>query len=89
MTTTNYSLPTISATDDIDFVNDINAMMSAIDTALYDISSKENPELEQLKTDVSGLKKTVSQLQNTIKSYVKITTYGDLDQHGALTIKEA
>ena len=96
MATTNYSLPTLSASDSIDLVNDINAMMTAIDTAMHGISSGKNTELEQLKTTVSGLQQTVSQLQktltqlqSTISSYEKITTYGNLDQYGALTIKEA
>lgn len=95
MPTTNYNIPTLNASDTIDLVNDINAMMKAIDTALHGISSSENPELKQLKTDVSGLKTTVSQLrttltqlQSTISTYEKITTYGDLDQYGALTTKE-
>lgn len=96
MTTTYYSIPELSASDSIDLVNDINAMMTAIDTAMHGISSSENPELEQLKTSVSGLQQTVSQLQktltqlqSTISSYEKITTYGDLDQYGALTTKGA
>ena len=96
MATTNYKIPTLNATDTIDLVNDINAMMAAIDSAMHGISSGEKPELEQLKTTVSGLQKTVSQLQTTvtqlqgtINSYEKITTYGDLDQYGALTTKEA
>ena len=92
--TTNYNIPTLNSTDTIDLVNDINAMMKAIDTAMYGISSAENPELKQLQTDVTGLKTTVSQLkttlanlQGTISSYAKITTYGDLDKYGAITIK--
>lgn len=96
MATTYYSIPTLSASDSIDLVNDINAMMTAIDTAMHGISSSENPDLKQLQTTVSGLQQTVSQLkttltqlQSTISSYKKITTYGELDQHGALTIKEA
>lgn len=96
MATTYYSIPTLSATDTIDLVNDINAMMTTIDTALHGISSGENPELEQLQTTVtqlqstvSGLQSTVTQLQGTISTYEKITTYGDLDQYGALTTKEA
>lgn len=96
MPTPNYNIPTLSATDTIDFVSDINAMMNAIDTALHGISAGENPELEQLQTTVSGLEQTVSQLQTTltqlqgtISSYEKITTYGDLDQYGAITTKEA
>lgn len=96
MATTYYSIPTLNATDEIDLVNDINAMMTTIDTALHGISSGENPELEQLQTTVSGLQQTVSQLQasltqvqSTIGKYEKITTYGDLDQYGALTTKEA
>lgn len=96
MATTYYSIPTLNATDTIDLVNDINAMMNTIDTALHGISSGENPELNQLKTTVQGLQSTVSQLQTTltqlqgtISSYEKITTYGDLDQYGALTTKEA
>ena len=96
MATTYYSIPTLNATDAIDLVNDINAMMTTIDTALHGISSGENPELEQLQTTVSGLQQTVSQLQTsltqvqgTISKYEKITTYGDLDQYGALTTKEA
>lgn len=96
MATPNYNIPTLNASDSIDLVNDINAMMTAIDTAMHGISSVENPELEQLQTTVSGLQQTVSQLQttltqlqSTISSYEKITTYGELDQYGALTIKEA
>lgn len=96
MPTPNYNIPTLNAKDTIDLVNDINAMMNAIDTVLHGISSGENPKLEQLQTDVSGLKTTVSQLQTTltqlqgtINAYEKITTYGDLDQYGAITTKEA
>jgi hypothetical protein len=96
MPTTNYSIPTLNATDTIDLVNDINAMMTTIDTALHGISSGEKPELEQLQTTVSqlqstvtGLQKTVTQLQGTISKYEKITTYGDLHQYGAITTKEA
>ena len=96
MPTTNYNIPTLNATDTIDLVTDINGMMNAIDTALHDISAGENPELEQLQTTVSGLQQTVSQLQTTltqlqgtISKYEKITTYGDLDQYGAITTKEA
>lgn len=96
MATPNYNIPTLNASDSIDLVSDINAMMNAIDTALHDISSGENPELETLKTTVSGLQSTVTgmqstvkQLQSTINTYKKITTYGDLDQYGALTIKGA
>lgn len=96
MPTPNYNIPTLNASDTIDLVTDINAMMNAVDTALHGISTGENPELEQLQTDVSGLKTTVSQLQTTltqlqgtIGTYEKITTYGDLDQYGALTTKEA
>lgn len=96
MATTYYNIPTLNATDTIDLVNDINAMMTTIDTALHSISSDENPELEQLQTTVSSLQSTVSQLQtsltklqSTIGTYEKITTYGDLDQYGALTTKEA
>ena len=89
MPTTNYKIPTLNATDTIDLVNDINGMMSAIDTALHGISSAQNPELQELKTTVSGLQSTVTQLQDTISSYEKITTYGDLAQYGAITTKEA
>ena len=96
MATPNYNIPTLNASDSIDLVNDINAMMTAIDTAMHGISSSENPELEQIQTTVSGLQGTVSQLQTTVKqlqgtinTYEKITTYGDLDQYGALTTKEA
>lgn len=96
MATPNYNIPTLNSTDTIDLVNDINAMMNAIDTALHGISSGENPELEQLQTTVSGLQSTVTelqstvtQLQGTISKYKKITTYGDLDQYGAITTKEA
>ena len=96
MPTNYYKIPTLSATDTIDLVNDINAQMTAIDTALHGISSSENPELKELQTTVSGLQTTVSklqttltQLQATIGNYEKITTYGDLDQYGALTTKEA
>lgn len=96
MATANYKIPTLSATDNFDLVHDINTMMNAIDTALHNISVGENPKLEQMQTDISGLKTSVSklqatlnQLQSTIKSYVKITTYGDLDQYGAITTKEA
>ena len=89
MATTNYNLPTLSKTDDIDLVNDINSMMTAIDTALHGISSSENPELEQLQTTVASLQSTVTQLKSTISKYEKITTYGDLDQYGAITTKGA
>ena len=96
MATTNYKIPTLTASDTIDLVTDINAMMNAIDTALHGISSSENPELEQLQTTVSGLQSTVSQLQTTLKQlqgtiskFEKITTYGDLDKYGAITTKEA
>lgn len=95
MATTYYNIPTLSASDSIDLVNDINAMMTTIDTALHGISSGENPELEQLQTTVSSLQSTVSQLQTTltqvqgtINTYEKITTYGDLDQYGVITTKE-
>ena len=88
MATTNYKIPTLNASDTIDLVNDINAMMNAIDTAMHGISSGKNLELEELKTTVSGLQSTVNQLQSTINTYVKITTYGDLVQYGALTTKE-
>ena len=88
MATTNYKIPTLNASDTIDLVNDINAMMNAIDTAMHGISSGKNLELEELKTTVSGLQSTVNQLQSTINTYVKITTYGDLDHYGALTTKE-
>nr|WP_295350472.1 hypothetical protein [uncultured Prevotella sp.] len=71
-------------------------MMTAIDTALHSVSSRENPELKQLQTTVlglqqtvSGLQSTVKQLQTTISKYEKITTYGDLAQYGALTTKGA
>lgn len=96
MATPNYKIPTLNASDSIDLVNDINAMMATIDSAMHGISSAENPELKQLQTTVSGLQKTVSQLQTTvtqlqgtINTYEKITTYGDLDKYGALTTKEA
>ena len=96
MATTNYNIPTLNTSDTIDLVNDINSMMNAIDTALHDISAGENPKLEQLQTTVSSLQSTVStlqttvkQLQGTISAYEKITTYGDLDQYGALTTKGA
>lgn len=96
MATTNYNIPTLNASATIDLVNDINGMMNAIDAALHGISSSKNPELEQLKTTVSGLQTTVSQLQTTvtklqgtINTYKKITTYGDLGKYGALTTKEA
>lgn len=96
MPTTNYNIPTLNASDTIDLVKDINAMMTAIDTAMHGISSSENPELGQLKTTVSGLQQTVStlqkavtKLQSTISTYEKITTYGELDKYGALTTKGA
>ena len=38
---------------------------------------------------VSQLQATLTQLQSTINEYEKITTYGDLDQYGAITTKEA
>ena len=88
MATTNYSIPTLTATDTIDLVNDINAMMTAIDTAMHGISSSENSAIKQLQTTVSQLQTTVSQLKATIGTYKKITTYGDLDQYGAITTKE-
>ena len=87
MATTYYKIPTLNASDTIDLVNDINAMMNAIDTAMHGISSGEDTELKQLQTVVSGLQTTVKQLQGTISSYEKITTYGDLDQYGAITTK--
>ena len=96
MPTPNYNIPTLNASDTIDLVTDINAMMNAVDTALHGISTSENPELEQLQQTVSGLQSTVSslqstvkQLQSTISSYEKITTYGELDQYGAITTMEA
>jgi hypothetical protein len=96
MATPYYNIPTLNATDTIDLVTDINAMMNAIDTAMHDITSGGNSKLEQLQTVVTGLhtalvqvQKTVRQLQGTISSYEKITTYGDLDQYGAITTKEA
>lgn len=94
-TTTHYQIPTLNETDTINLVTDINKMMNTIDNAMYDISSKENPELTQLKTTVATLQTTVSglqtaltSLQNTIKTYKKISTYGDLSKYGAITIKE-
>lgn len=89
MPTPNYNIPTLNASDTIDLVKDINAMMNAIDTALHGISTDENPELEQLKATVSQIQTTVSALQLQISTYEKITTYGDLDLYGALTAKEA
>lgn len=96
MATTYYSIPTLNASDTIDLVNDINSMMSAIDTALHSISSGDNPELDQLQTDVQtlqttvqNLQSTITQMQSTLNAYEKITTYGDLDQYGAITTKEA
>nr|UWF90116.1 MAG: hypothetical protein [Bacteriophage sp.] len=89
MPTPNYNIPTLNTTDTIDLVKDINAMMNAIDTALHGISTDTNPELEQLKTTVSQIQSTVTAMQLQISTYEKITTYGDLDQYGALTTKEA
>lgn len=89
MATTYYKIPTLNSANNINLVNDINSMMTAIDTALHDISSGENPELEQLQTTVSSLQSTVTKLQRTIGTYIKITTYGDLDKFGAITTKEA
>lgn len=57
MATSYYSIPTLSASDTIDLVNDINTMMTTIDSAMHGISSAENPELEKLQTTVSGLQK--------------------------------
>lgn len=96
MATTYYNIPTLNATDTIDLVNDINSMMTTIDTTLHSISSGDNPEIDQLQTDVSQLQSsvetlqsTITALQSTINNYVKITTYGDLDSYGAITTKEA